>query len=75
MQKAGFIERIRDFADERLVFVELTECGKSVEDRASCLGRAVFGDIGIPVERIFRLTDEVKALRDALNAKLAGRGR
>jgi len=28
-----------------------------------------FGDVGIPCERIFRLTDEVKVLRDALNAK------
>jgi hypothetical protein len=49
--------------------------GKSLEERTACLGPAVFGDIGIPVEPIFRLTDEVKALRDALNAKLAGRGR
>jgi len=75
MQAAGFIERIRNPADERQVFVELTERGKSLEDRAARLGPAVFGDIGIPLERIFRLTDEVKALRDALNAKLAAKGR
>ena len=75
MQAAGFVERIRNPDDERQVFIELTERGKSLEDRAACLGPAVFGDIGIPVERIFRLTDEVKALCDALNAKLSGRGR
>jgi hypothetical protein len=34
MQAAGFSERIiRNPADERQVFAE---CGKSVEDRASC---------------------------------------
>jgi hypothetical protein len=47
------------------VLVELTERGKSLEDWASCPGSAAFGDIGIPVERIFCLTDEVKALHDA----------
>jgi hypothetical protein len=57
------------------VFIDLTERGKSLEDRAACLGPAVFGDIGIPLERIFRLTDEVKVLRDALNARLTGRRR
>lgn len=75
MQTAGFVQRSRNPDDERQVFVALTERGKSLEDRAACLGPAVFGDIGVPVERIFRLTEEVKALRDALNAKLAGKGR
>jgi MarR family transcriptional regulator, organic hydroperoxide resistance regulator len=75
MQAAGFVERSRNPADERQVFVELTERGRSLEERAACLGPAVFGDIGIPLERLFRLTDEVKALRDALNAKLAAKGR
>lgn len=74
MQAAGFVERKRNPEDERQVFVELTGRGKSLEGQAACLGPAVFGDIGIPVERIFRLTEEVKALRDALNAKLADKG-
>jgi DNA-binding MarR family transcriptional regulator len=37
------MERIRNPADERQVFVELTERGKSLEDRAACLGPAIFG--------------------------------
>jgi DNA-binding MarR family transcriptional regulator len=75
MQAAGFVERTRNPDDERQVFIQLTAHGKSLEDRAACLGPAVFGNIGIPLERISRLTEEVKALRDALNAKLADRGR
>ncbi len=71
MQAAGFVERKRNPDDERQVFIELTERGRSLEDRAACLGPAVFGDLAMPVDRIFRLTDEVKALRDALNVKLA----
>ena len=40
MQAAGFIGRIRNPADERQVFIELTECGKSLE-RGSDVRRAV----------------------------------
>ena len=75
LQAAGFVERTRNAADERQVFVELTERGRSLKERAACLGPTVFGDIGFPLERLFRLTDEVKALRDALNAKLAAKGK
>jgi DNA-binding MarR family transcriptional regulator len=42
---------IRKPADGRRVFVELTERGKSLEDRAACLGPAVFGDIPIFIGR------------------------
>jgi len=75
MQAAGLVERTRNPVDERQVFVELTERSKALELRAACLGPAVFGDTDVPVARIFRLNDEVTALRDALNAKLAANGR
>ncbi|MFY9926122.1 MAG: MarR family transcriptional regulator [Opitutaceae bacterium] len=73
LQAAGFVERTRNPADERQVFVELTQRSKAIKERASCLGPAVFGDAGIAVERIYRIRDEVEALRDALNAKLAAK--
>jgi len=38
LSAAWFIERIRNPADERQAFVELTERGQSLEDRAACLG-------------------------------------
>jgi DNA-binding MarR family transcriptional regulator len=75
MQVAGFVERTRNPDDERQVFIDLTARGKSLEGRAACLGPAVFGDIGIPLKRLSGLTEEVKVLRDALNAKLAGKRR
>jgi DNA-binding MarR family transcriptional regulator len=75
LQVAGLVERTRNPADERQVFVELTERSKALEERGACLGPEVFGDAGIAVERIFRIRDEVKALRDALNAKLAAKGK
>lgn len=74
LQVAGFVKRTRNPADEREVFVELTERSNAIKERASCLGPAVFGDAGIAVERIYRMRDEVEALRDALNAKLAAKG-
>ena len=75
MEAAGLVKRSRNRDDERQVLIDLTERGKALEDQGACLGPAVFGDIGIPIERLRRLTEEVKALRDALNVKLAGRGR
>jgi hypothetical protein len=53
----------------------MTSCGKSLEERADGLSPAVLGDFGAPLERIFRLRDEAKALRDAVNAKLAANER
>jgi DNA-binding MarR family transcriptional regulator len=44
MQAAGLIERIRDPAVERQVFVELTERGKSFEDRAALKSNDGIGD-------------------------------
>jgi DNA-binding MarR family transcriptional regulator len=74
LQVAGFVERTRNPADERQVFVDLTERSKAIKDRATCLGPEVFGDAGITKEHLYRLRDEVRALRDALNAKLAAKG-
>jgi DNA-binding MarR family transcriptional regulator len=74
LQAAGFVKRTRSTADERQVFVDLTERSMAIKDRASCLGPEVFGNAGITKERLYRLRDEVKALRDALNAKLAAKG-
>jgi DNA-binding MarR family transcriptional regulator len=67
------VERTRNPADERQVFVELTERSKALEERGTCLGPEVFA--GITEEHLYRLRDEVKALRDALNTKLAAKGR
>ena len=74
LQAAGFVERTRNPADERQVFVDLTERSKALEVRGTCLGPEVFGGTEITKERLYRLRDEVKALRDALNAKLAANG-
>ena len=74
LQAAGFVERTRNPADERQVFVELTERSKALEERGACLGPEVFGGTEITKERLYRLRDEVKALRDALNTKLAAKG-
>jgi len=75
LQAAGYVERTRNPADERQVFVELTDQSKALEERAACMGVAVFGEAGISIERLFRLRDEVNTLRDALNAKLAAKRR
>jgi MarR family transcriptional regulator, organic hydroperoxide resistance regulator len=75
LQASGLVKRTRNPADERQVFVDLTERSKALEDWGACLGPKVFGNAGITKERLYRLRDEVKALRDALNAKLAAKGR
>jgi DNA-binding MarR family transcriptional regulator len=75
MEAAGFIGRRRNPNDERQVLIELTEQGHAFDnEQTECLGREVFGKLSMSVERIFHLTDEVKALREALNSKLAEGG-
>src|ERR1700761_1596001 len=71
---AGLITRRRGPDDERQVFIALTESGHALRDRAQCLGQAFFVASGMDMERLGRLNDEIKQLRDAFAARLAKAG-
>ncbi|KQT88448.1 MarR family transcriptional regulator [Aurantimonas sp. Leaf443] len=73
LEAAGLVERTRSRSDERQVLVRATEEGRDLKDRSACLGEALLSASGLTLERVRDLTQEVRALRDALTAALRER--
>jgi len=74
LEQAGLVERRRNPADERQVFVTATPAGRDMQDRTGCLGQELFAAAGQPVDKLIALTRQVQALRDSLTAFEATRG-
>ena len=63
---AGLITRARNPDNERQVRLGLTEDGRLMRGRSARLGQRLVSASGFTLERLMRLTAEVRALRDAL---------
>nr|WP_210529635.1 MarR family transcriptional regulator [Rubellimicrobium arenae] len=74
LEAAGLVRRERNPADERQVFVSLTETGRAMQGRSRCLGEALMAASAMTPDRLMRLGAEVRALRDALARQIADRG-
>lgn len=66
MEGAGLVSRVRNPADERQVVVSLTDAGRDMQVRSTCLGQTLFAAGGMSVERLVRLNKEVQAFRDSV---------
>lgn len=64
MEVANLVSRQRNPADERQVVVSLTEAGRGMQARSTCLGRTLFTAAGLPVEQLVQLNRDVQAFRD-----------
>ncbi len=51
LQKAGYVERRRSEADDRVVVITLTEEGRALRERAKDVPAKVGGCIGLPPEK------------------------
>lgn len=71
---AGLVERERNPANERQVIVSLTEAGRALLLRCTCLGERLVEGSNRSIRDLERLNGEVRALRDALDRSL-NRGR
>lgn len=69
---AGFVERERNPQNERQVIVSLTDAGRSLLAECSCLGERLAAGANRPLADLVRLNQEVRSLRDALDASLKG---
>jgi DNA-binding MarR family transcriptional regulator len=62
MEEAGLLRRTRATHDERVVEVFLSGEGKRLKKRAEEIPQELLCKIGVPLEKILRLRDDVKVL-------------
>lgn len=67
MESAGLVSRLRNPKDERQVVVSLTEAGRDMQARSTCLGQTLFSAAGLSVERLVQLNKDVQAFRDSVS--------
>ena len=71
LEARGWVRRERNAADERQVLVSLTDEGRRLHGETACLGAALLAASGDSSATLGRLNSEIRALRDALDAKRA----
>lgn len=70
LEAGGLVKRARDPADERRVCVVLTARGRALQKRCGCLAEALLARSGFDGDRLAALSEDVRALRDALTKPL-----
>jgi MarR family transcriptional regulator, organic hydroperoxide resistance regulator len=66
MEQAGLVTRQRSLVDERQVQVRLTDAGRALLARSSCLNETLIKRAGMTMDGLDALNREVQALRAAL---------
>ena len=66
LEAGGLLSRERNPADERQVIVRLTDAGRAMQMRSTCLAERLLEKSKLSVADIQQLNMQVKALRDAL---------
>ena len=65
MQQAGYVERKRSEADDRVVVITLTEKGKALQEKAKDVPEKVAGCIDLPQEKANQLYSLLYELLDS----------
>lgn len=66
MEGAGLLSRVRNPADERQVVVSLTDAGRDLQIRSTCLGQTLFAAGGMSIEQLVKLNKDVQTFRDSV---------
>lgn len=66
MEQEGFLERVRDEADERALNIRLTDHGRALKVQAANVGTGVIGACGVSFDGLMDLHGQLIALRDNL---------
>lgn len=66
LEQTGYVERRRDTADERQVFITLTEPGRAIKARAVQVMRAIGEQTGCTMGELVTLRDSLKQLKKRL---------
>src|SRR4051794_5546101 len=70
MEAAHLIKRTRSTEDERQVLIALTPQGHALRERARAVPEAMLASSACSVGELFKMKNELTALRDKLNAVL-----
>ncbi|MGE7603515.1 MarR family winged helix-turn-helix transcriptional regulator [Peribacillus sp. NPDC097675] len=68
MEAAGLIERNRDTIDERIVNIRITQAGKALQKKASCVPQSLFDATGISKQELNEINETILRLLHQLNA-------
>jgi DNA-binding MarR family transcriptional regulator len=68
MEQAGLVRRARDKQDERLVRTELTDAGRGLRTRALQVPCRIAEVMGLPIERLMQIKDDLQEIRQSLEA-------
>jgi DNA-binding MarR family transcriptional regulator len=66
LEAAGFVDRLRNPADERQVQVRLTAKGQAMRAETKCLADTLLERSGMTADQIMKLNGKIQSLRDAL---------
>ncbi len=72
LEAAGLVQRARNPADERQVFVALSEKGRAMKTRTGCLGESLIAASGQSPAALGALNAEIRSLRDAIYGHIEG---
>ncbi|QZY51828.1 MarR family winged helix-turn-helix transcriptional regulator [Leucobacter tenebrionis] len=67
LEQSGLIERLPVDGDERTFSLVPTEAGSALRERALSVPPAVVERLGVPIERLMALRDELVAVIDAVD--------
>lgn len=69
LEAAGLVTRRRNPQDERQVFINLTDEGRAMQERAGCVPLSLLAASGTTVDELRRLNEDLRTLRSALVAR------
>lgn len=67
MENAGLVERHRDTVDERIVNIHITQAGKALQEKASCIPQSLFDASGMSKEELDEINKTIMHLLNQLN--------
>ncbi|WAC46908.1 MarR family transcriptional regulator [Asticcacaulis sp. SL142] len=73
LQATGYINRARDLNDERVMRITLTDAGKALKQKAVCIPHNMLETMGMSVEQVMALGQDVRKLGLALRSDAGGR--
>ncbi|MGN1218718.1 MAG: MarR family winged helix-turn-helix transcriptional regulator [Phocaeicola sp.] len=67
METAGLLERRRDTVDERVVNIHITQAGKALQEKSSCIPQSLIDSSGMSKKELDDINETIMRLLHQLN--------